>query len=211
MAILQAKKTMQFFDQPLSFVKKVRHGKHIVLFYEEPEYARIILFEFLKSGLDQKERCIYISEEEPESVKREMSDAGINIEQSMKNELLFLHQVPNLSGNARIAPDALERLSQFALHPWTKYDHPDRVVLRCIFKVDSREQMLSNLEWERDYRVRDLKRLRGTMICTYPVNNIIPTISDSGDNGEWMSNLLELYDGVIFARRFWKGVAFALE
>jgi len=202
---------MQFFDQPLNFVRKLRHGKHIVLFYEEPEYARLILFEFLKSGLDHKERCIYISEEAPEYVKREMSDAGISTEQFMKNDLLFVHQVPNLAGYANIAPGALERLSQFALHPWINYDQPDRLVLRCIFKTGTREQMLSNIEWERDYRLRDLKRLRGAMICTYPVNNIIPTIYDSGEIGKWMSSLLELYDGVIFARRFWKGVAFALE
>jgi hypothetical protein len=43
------------------------------------------------------------------------------------------------------------------------------------------------------------------MICTYPVNNIIPTILDSGNYGKWMNDLLEIYDGVIFARKFWKG------
>jgi hypothetical protein len=46
------------------------------------------------------------------------------------------------------------------------------------------------------------------MICTYPVHNIIPTISDYG---RWMNELLEIYDGVIFARKFWKGVAFSLD
>ena len=29
------------------------------------------------------------------------------------------------------------------------------------------------------------------------------------DYGKWMSSILELYDGVIFARKLWKGVAFA--
>jgi hypothetical protein len=44
------------------------------MFYEEPEYA---LFEFIKSGLTKKEQCIYVSEEDKETVKREMSDAII--------------------------------------------------------------------------------------------------------------------------------------
>ena len=49
------------------------------------------------------------------------------------------------------------------------------------------------------------------MVCTYPINDIIPTISDSkGSYGKWMSDILEIYDGVIFARRFWKGVALNL-
>jgi hypothetical protein len=56
-----------------------------------------------------------------------------------------------------------------------------------------------------------IKGLKGTMMCTYPVNNIILTISDSGSYGKWMNTLLEIYDGVIFARKFWKGVAFNLD
>ena len=32
-----------------------------------------------------------------------------------------------------------------------------------------------------------------------------------GDYGKWMNDLLELYDGVIFARKSWKGVAFNLD
>ena len=202
---------MQFFEQPLKFVRNVRRGKHIVLFYEEAEYARIILFEFLHSGLIQKERCIYISEEETESVKREMYDAGISIREFLNNGLLLVHQIPNLADYSNIPSPELERLSQFVSDPRTKNGQPDRLVLKCIFKINTQEQIRSNLEWEREYRERNLKRLHGTMICTYPVNNILLTISDSvGDYGRWMNNLLELYDGVIFARKFWKGVAFTL-
>ena len=50
-----------------------------------------------------------------------------------------------------------------------------------------------------------------TTLESGPVNNIIPTISESGSYGKWMNNLLEIYDGIIFARKFWKGVAFSLD
>jgi hypothetical protein len=198
------------FEQPFNFVRKVKQGKHIVLFYEEPEYARMILFEFIISGLSQRERCIYVSEEEKEAVEREMSDAGINVNQFTKSELLSIHQIPNLAAQ-QIPQITLERLAQITVHPWTKEDKPERVVLRCIFKTDTEEQISSNLKWERDYRYRELRGPQGTMICTYPVNNIIPTISDPEGYGKWMNELLEIYDGVIFARKFWKGVAFTLE
>ena len=78
------------------------------------------------------------------------------------------------------------------LHPWTKEDQPDRVVLRCIFKTDTEDQIRLNPKWERYYRYRDMKGLQGTMVCTYSVNNIIPTISYSGGYGKWMNNLLEI-------------------
>src|SRR5215472_6958755 len=113
------------FEQPINFVRKVKHGKHIVLFYEEPEYARIISFEFIKSGLSQRERCIYVSEEEKETVQREMSDAGINVDQFTKNDLLSIHQIPNLAGQ-QIPQITLERLAQITVHPWTKENKPER-------------------------------------------------------------------------------------
>src|SRR5215467_981827 len=158
------------FEQPLNFVRKLKHGKHIVLFYEEPEYARMILFEFIKSGLNKGERCIYVSDEDKEIVKREMSDAGINVDQFTKNDLLSIHQIPNLAAE-QIPQITLERLAQITVYPGTKKeDKPERVVLRCIFKTDTEEQIRSNLKWERDYRYRNLKGLQGNMICTYPVN-----------------------------------------
>src|SRR5215831_14021239 len=73
----------------------------------------------------------------------------------------------------------LQRLAQITVHPWTKENQPERIVLRCIFKTDTEEQIRLNLKWENDYRYRDLKGLQGTMICTYPVKIIIPTISGS--------------------------------
>jgi len=39
----------------------------------------MILFEFIKSGLNKGEHCIYVSEKDKEAVIREMSDADINV------------------------------------------------------------------------------------------------------------------------------------
>jgi DcmR-like sensory protein len=88
---------LHFFKQQLKFVRNVGRGKHIVLFYEEAEYARMLLFEFLNSGLIQKEHCRYISEEGTESVKREMYDAGISTHEFLNNGQLLVHQIPNLA------------------------------------------------------------------------------------------------------------------
>jgi hypothetical protein len=85
------------FEQPLNFVHQVDEGKHIVLFYEELEYAKMISFQFIKNGLVNKKDCSYLSEEEIEAVKREMSDSGIGVDKFTQNHLLHIYQVPSLT------------------------------------------------------------------------------------------------------------------
>ena len=189
------KDSSTLFQQPLNFVHGIEEGKYIVLFYEELEYAKMISFQFIKNGLAHQKDCSYVSEEEEEAVKREMLDNGIDVKKFMQNNQLHIYQVTNLTNYT----------------PRDYLGQSDRIVLRCIYKVNSEEQIKSNLKWEHDYRFKNLKNSGATVVCVYPVNDIIPTISDStGPFGKWMHDLLEIYDGVIFARRFWKGVAFRL-
>jgi KaiC/GvpD/RAD55 family RecA-like ATPase len=107
----------------------------------------MILFEFIKGGLTQKEQCLYVSEEDNEAVKREMSDGGIKADEFIKNDLLSIHQILNLS-SPQIYQITLERLSQITLDPWTKKDQQERVILSCIFKTDTEEQIRLNLKWK---------------------------------------------------------------
>ena len=57
--IIEKKKTIgsAFFKQPLNFVDDVKECQHIVLFYEEIEYASVISFQFIK-GVLKITRCV---------------------------------------------------------------------------------------------------------------------------------------------------------
>ncbi|HYZ51577.1 MAG TPA: MEDS domain-containing protein [Nitrososphaeraceae archaeon] len=221
---MSIKDSSALFQQPLNFVHQIEEGKHIVLFYEELEYAKMISFQFIRNGLSRRKDCSYLSEEEIESVGREMSDSGVDVKKFTKNNQLHIYQVSSLTDyNPRDSPNGQTELigvdwehkaadDTAILKNPSKIKESDRIVLRCVYNVNTEEQIKSNLKWEHDYRFKNLKDTRTTVVCTYPVNDIIPTISDSiGSYGKWMNTLLELYDGVIFARRFWKGVAFNLD
>src|SRR5919202_4210664 len=85
------------FEQPLNFVHQIEQGKHIVLFYEELEYAKMISFQFIRNGLSRRKDCSYLSEDELESVKREMSDSGVDVKKFTKNNQLHIYQVSSLT------------------------------------------------------------------------------------------------------------------
>jgi len=202
-------KVVEIFEQPIDFVRHLKEDRHIVLFYEEAEYAKVISFQFVKSGIEHKKGCCYLSEDDIEVVKREMIDNGIELK-SLVNGLLNIYQVPSMpdfhSSNSHINENAL-KMNLSKLKPW----QADRVVLKCIYKISTEEHLNSILKWEREYRLKYLKNGKSSLLCAYPVDNILSIISDStGAHSQWMNGLLEMYDGVVFARRFWKGVAFNL-
>ena len=202
-----------FFKRPLNYVHHIKECQHIVLFYEEIEYARVISFQFIKSGLEDKKMCSYLSDEDVETVKREMAYNGIDVNKFTTNGLLHIYQFPCKTNyhtrNTHIKEHGLTNiLSNFTdLRP----SQGDRIVFNCIYKINTEEEIKSNLKWEREYRLKKLKNTT-TTLCTYPVKNILSELSDSiGAHAKWMSDLLNMYDGVIFAHKFWKGVAFNLD
>ncbi len=199
-----------FFEQPLNFVHNIKRGRHIVLFYEEAEYAKLISFQFIKSGLEHKKVCCYISEDDLEVVKKEMTDNGIDVNKFIMNGLLYCYEVSSLTDyhqrDLHTDESGLEDTLNF-----TKLAQTERLVLRYPYNINPRDQIKSILEWEHKYRLKYLKNGTTTLLCAYPVDNIIPIISNSiGTYAKWMNHLLTMYEGVIFARKFLKGVAFNL-
>jgi hypothetical protein len=200
-----------FFEQPLNFVNHVKDGQHIVLFYEEIEYAKKISSEFIKSGLERNKRCTYVSDEDAEEVTRELADDGIDANNFSLNGLLTIHKAPDLINN--FPKESLTNKNGLGITTAKpKPGQPDRTVFRWVNNINTDEQIESTLKWELEYRLNELKNGKTNLLCCYPVDNIIQVLSDStGPFARWMNAILTTYDGVIFARRLWKGVGFNLD
>lgn len=65
------------------------------------------------------------------------------------------------------------------------------------------------LELEESYHVA-FHDLRGHSICNYPVRDIEATLTDYSDYERLMNIRLNTHNGVIFARKFGKGLALVL-
>ena len=77
-----------------SFVKKIRPGDHIVLFYESPAFKHEVLFTYLKSGLDKGITALYYSHKEPaDDILRGMRSFGIEVERYARAGLFELWEI----------------------------------------------------------------------------------------------------------------------
>ncbi|MGC8849191.1 MAG: MEDS domain-containing protein [Candidatus Bathyarchaeia archaeon] len=69
-------------EEILGFVRNMKAKDHVILFHSKPEDKRLVLFTYLKAGLDNREAAAYVAGEEPvEEVRRAMKDFGLKVEE----------------------------------------------------------------------------------------------------------------------------------
>ena len=65
----------------LEFVRRMKARDHVILFYTNHEDKRLVLFTYLKAGLDAGEAVVYVAGDESSNAIREaMSNFGLDIE-----------------------------------------------------------------------------------------------------------------------------------
>lgn len=66
----------------LDFVRNMKATDHVILFYSNPEDKHLVLFTYLKAGLDNGEAAAYIAgEESVAEVRRAMKNFGFEVEE----------------------------------------------------------------------------------------------------------------------------------
>lgn len=76
-------------EKVLGHIKTLKLRDHCMLFYESRKYKQLILFTFLKAGLDKGEAVIYVaSDESPRRIKKAMLDFGLDVEEYARTNAL---------------------------------------------------------------------------------------------------------------------------
>ncbi len=229
-------------------------GDRIALFYEEPEYARILNFHYIRNGLVNGERGIYLVLENQndyqnddytasdkrysrsrkignkkndednlnvEFIKREMGDSQIDVSQFISEGLLYVGKGPDLLDFydklrlTRNSNEPFESILPGSFSDASEFSSFFPINYRLVLDVQ-KEQYLT------DYNLEDLLKLeqsyhsafhslQGSSICTYSVSNVEQTLTDYSEYGKLTTARLNSHTGVIFTRKFGRGLALKLE
>jgi hypothetical protein len=236
------------------FIDQLKIGDRILLLYEEPEYARMLNFHYIRRGLHNGEKCIYLVVENEndhtndhakdnnsvhyshtknrkknnnedkekeddqivEFIKRDMNDTQIDVSHFSSRSLLYIGTSPieprvkrnNSELFESILPSAFYNVRKSsASSPSMQY----RLVLDVKPELHPMKYKLAYLlELEESYHSM-FHSLLGSSICSYPVRNIEQTLTDYSEYGKLTTLRLNSHTGVIFARKFGKGLALALQ
>jgi hypothetical protein len=211
------------FNQLLDFIDNLDTSiKHIVMFYEEPEYAKLVQIKFLNDGLKRGECCVYVARDEDDLAitKADMVESGIDVDYHVKKGLLqFYIRKPTIVDNesykqARTAfQEEIEKT--FAI----LQDGNDSLVTcpkirgvgsisRDVFTMEqgktsrNAEALTSQLLVEKLFQSENTASFEGMWMCAYQNDDIFADMDK-----EWMPELLASHDSVLYLPKLSNGIA----
>jgi len=194
-------------DQVSKFIESLNNNdsnslRHVILFYEEPEFARDIQSRFLENGLTRDEQCVIASCYDVESLRKDFADFGIDIEEYRTKDLIRIHQ---LRCDARdIQREYFSDLAELLI-PKIKRQGSHRSIRSMvshgtILDEEKYIEPVSNMEMEcMAYYNDSINEMR---LCCYPIADI-----DAALDRPWMKTLLKSHQGVIYLPKLSNGVA----
>lgn len=187
-------------DAP-EFVDTIDIGRHAILFYENPDFARNIEYRYILNGLQKGESCVYTTHHrEPQSILQQMKEFSIDEEKyTQKNQLRVIKIT-----DPRDHPDGIEAgLEQIRQMVFSDIKTPIRLVSRFIRQIESEGDIKISMMFEQKIQSAfdghltegffgSFTKFEGSIICpyhTYP----------SDFQSEWAIDLIKNHHDVIFS------------
>jgi len=164
---------------PFRFIDSLEHKQHILLFYEEPEYARLMEFRFIKNGLQRGERCIYATEEDSAFIVLKLLSYGIPLYYFQTGKLRVIQIRNECQGREQMLKKCKKDMDAilYGLVP------PYRIVSRIVPDVNTIEGMSVELELEKETQ-NCFESLGGSLMCPYNISKI-----ESQKRSRWLEEL----------------------
>ncbi len=179
---------MQRIQIPIEYIETLRGKKHLMLYYDEAEDAKLIEFLFLKRGLDHGESCIYATWEDSGSVILSLLRYGIPLEYFFSKRIQVFH-IPRIIGTSE---EILSHHRKQAGEMLSSARKPFRIVSRIVPDVSTEEGITAEIEIEKIVH-QCFEDFDGMLMCPYQISSI-----ESKKRLEWIQALYSNHHAVIY-------------
>jgi MEDS: MEthanogen/methylotroph, DcmR Sensory domain len=187
---MEAEKTSY---RPFKFLDRMEGNNHIVLLYDDPKYADLIMARYISNGLKKGESCIFFGSDNSEQVRKRLSAQGIVVDSI---------RIFQIKGDNKNRHDALSLLKNILVEATRGMKPPYRFVGRTATDTETIEGMKLGLHIEKTGNDH-FQEFGCSQMCYYDISGIEPSMRD-----EWIRGLLKNHDHVIYASKPDKAVAF---
>jgi hypothetical protein len=185
---------------PLQFVDRLEGNNHIVLLYDNPKYADLVIARYLLNGLEKGESCIFFTSDEPEDIEKRLSAQGIDVESYKQANLLRIFCIER--SDASKQQDALGTLKNIRKEATRGMNPPFRFVGRTITDTKTVEGIKLGMVVEKTGHDH-FEEFDNSQLCYYDISEIEESRRD-----RWITGLLKNHHHIIYATEPDKAVAF---
>ena len=183
---------------PFRYIDSLEEKKHIALFYDDPEYARLIEFRFIKNGLLKGEQCVYATEEDSGSIVLKFLSYGIPLGYFVSKKLRVI-QIRNSCGDH---DELLEKSKKDLQMIREELLPPFRIVSRIVPDVSTVDGISVELKLEKLVH-HNFDDFCGSLMCPYDISGIERT-----KRKQWLEELRLSHHICIYAPKFGEGGVF---
>lgn len=185
--------------RPIKFLDRMERNNHIVLLYDNEEYADLVISRYLLNGLQKGESCIFFTADKPEIIEERLSAEGIDVDSYKQTNSLRIFRIERSDADKF---DALGTLKHIREEATKGMKPPYRFVGRTIMDTGSKEGMKLGLVVEKTGH-EHFEEFDNSQLCYYDISGI-----EQSKRNEWISELLKNHHHVIYASEPDRAVAF---
>lgn len=185
--------------RPIKFLDRMERNNHIVVLYDNEEYADLVISRYLLNGLQKGESCIFFTADKPEIIEERLSAEGIDVDSYKQTNSLRIFRIERSDADKF---DALGTLKHIREEATKGMKPPYRFVGRTIMDTGSKEGMKLGLVVEKTGH-EHFEEFDNSQLCYYNISGI-----EQSKRNEWISELLKNHHHVIYASEPDRAVAF---
>ena len=185
--------------RPIKFLDRMERNNHIVLLYDNEEYADLVISRYLLNGLQKGESCIFFTADKSEIIEERLSAEGIDVDSYKQTNSLRIFRIERSDADKF---DALGTLKHIREEATKGMKPPYRFVGRTIMVTGTKEGMKLGLVVEKTGH-EHFEEFDNSQLCYYNISGI-----EQSKRNEWISELLKNHHHVIYASEPDRAVAF---
>ncbi len=143
-------------------------GKHSVLIYEDEKEGTKIQFQLIKEGLSKNENSIYLTQHEPDTIKKQMKNFGIDLNYYFSKNLLHIIQIPNFLKDPKGPKKSIEKIMDQIL---IKLKPPFHIVGRFFPDLTTQDALNAQVDAEQSCQ-SNFANFNGSFLCFYQLDKL---------------------------------------
>jgi len=169
-----------------NLVSNFKDFRHFVLLYDDPTKARKVEFNYIKNGLENGERCLYVladdDVESSESIKNQMDSFGINTSRFTNNGSLLFWKIPDPAEDKEGFTLGSEKIID-SLPLQENKGQPVRVVAHMKDQFRTKEEIAGHAEYE-GVLESNFANFPGSLLCSHYVKKY-----EIATHGAWIKSV----------------------